>query len=256
MTARLGRMFLTGIASGAILATVTLFASNSANAEELATAAASSLEEESFGQNVDAAHIAITSAPPTGQVLAMTRTPTGELIPLGEYALDLNGPAQPNGNTNETATPYLIDFNQWVSCFSLNNEGEVFASYSHPYNGGRQDVRLKCGNSTWGYKHIRLNHEADWQEKYNTARDRGWNPELQGMNGWDDLMAEGAGNAIRFWTYAGPVSNNTKCTVGELVFVEWNGSTWTIVYEFRAVAAFATNSDKLISTYPTRHATC
>lgn len=50
-------------------------------------------------------------------------------------------------------------------------------------------VNLKCGDSTYGYKHIRAEHESQWQDVLNTARARGWQSAQYGVESWDDLMS-------------------------------------------------------------------
>jgi hypothetical protein len=155
-------------------------------------------------------------------------------------------------------------FDQWFRCFSLNQKDDSFSLYTFYDNGNFQDVRLKCGEQNdatgteWGYKHIRAGKEGSWQDKLNAARDKGWVPESQNVEGWDDLMNIGAGTSITYWNYASPIKgNNTRCTVSNLSFarIDSNGS-WQIVYDFNVVAVFAINSDRLITAYPTGSSVC
>lgn len=120
---------------------------------------------------------------------------------------------------------------------------------------------MKCGEHNeltdkgYGYKHVRAGHEGDWQAKLDDAVATGWVPESQGIEGWDDLMATGAGNSITYWDYRSPIKgNNTRCTVSTVTFVDT--SDWSIEYEFKAVAVYGENSDRLITAYPTGASTC
>ena len=155
-------------------------------------------------------------------------------------------------------TPNLIDWNQWFGCFSLNNEDDVFAEYVFWWDGEGQDVRLKCGNEYWGYKHIRSGHEADWQNKLNAARAAGWNigPVANGGS-WDDFMSEAAAVSI-LWPDPSSINNNpsnvTTCVIGNLGF--FNLQTSELVYQFNAKVIFANDSDRLITAYPTSGASC
>lgn len=179
----------------------------------------------------------------------------GQVIPvddayLAEHTLNLEAPAEPEEGT---VAPYLIDFNQWVDCFSLNNENGVFAEYRNIEDG--HDIRLKCGNDSWGYKHIRLGKEADWQAKLNGARAAGWVSETQGIESWDDLMASVAGISITWPDYDRENTlAQTKCGVSEAIFR--STETGEIVYSFYARAAWATNNDRLLTAFPQSGSTC
>lgn len=170
----------------------------------------------------------------------------------------------PSGATASRGTevaPQLIGFNQWVDCFSLNNENGVFAEYNHFYDGVGQDVRLKCGNNTWGYKHIRSGTKGDngkeslWQAKLDGARAAGWDAEAQGVESWDDLMAASAGNVITWPEYraVNPVNKKT-CGVTEIIFVNMN--TGEIVYSYLDLVIWSNTNDRLLTTYPQPRSTC
>lgn len=200
------------------------------------------------------------------QIAVFTRDASGALVALEDVVSSTSlSVEEPNTTDPDVVSPYLIDFNQWFSCFSLNNKDDVFAFYTFYRDGSGHDVRLKCGEQNdvtgngWGYKHIRAGKEVSWQDKFNIAISKGWIPESQGMEGWDDLMHAGAGSAITYWNYASGIKgNNTRCVVGELVFAKaTTGGNWEIVYEFNVVAVFAWgNSDRLITAYPTGSSTC
>jgi hypothetical protein len=169
-------------------------------------------------------------------------------------------PDEPTSSPTDTATddvmtPYLIDWNQWFGCFSLNNEDDVFAEYVHWWNGVGHDVRLKCGTSSWGYKHIRAEHESDWQNQFDAARAAGWDPANDGMESWDDLMAFGAGNAITWPEFKGGNSiSQTSCGVTEIIF--FRTSDGAPVYSFRTRAGWSDTNDRLITAFPQNSVVC
>ncbi|MDR2294402.1 MAG: hypothetical protein LBE05_04270 [Microbacterium sp.] len=112
-----------------------------------------------------------------------------------------------------------------MSCFSLNNpQSNPYASYTVYKDGAQYDFNLRCGehfgpNNGWGYKHIRAEHEKDWQKLYDSAKGTGWVPEEQGIEGWDDLMAAGTGMATSFWLYANlQKPNNKGCIIGNVAW--------------------------------------
>lgn len=117
------------------------------------------------------------------------------------------------------------------------------------------DVNLKCGTNGWGYKHIADEHDTHWEGKWNQAVAAGWDPGVQGLQSWDDLMAVGAGVAITWPEYLrGNPLNNTTCAVSDVYFV--NTDTGLPVYTFKARAAWANDSDRLITAFPQNGATC
>lgn len=154
----------------------------------------------------------------------------------------------------------LINFGQWVSCFSLNSSEDVYAEYVHWWNGSSHDVRLKCGEGNryngWGYKHIRDGKEADWQAKLDGAKRAGWLPGSQGVESWDDLMAGAAAAAVTFPEYKGGNSaSDTSCGVTTIYFGRVSNPQ-EVVYSFRVRAAWANNSDRLITAFPQSGASC
>lgn len=180
-----------------------------------------------------------------------------------QYMLDVT---QPSTTTPEDEfdnfTPQLIDFPQWVSCFTQNNSDDVFALYTSYHNGQAHDVRLKCGthdpetSNGWGYKHIRSGHESTWQKHLNAARENGWNvgPIANGGS-WDDMMSALTGETIAFPEYVNDSgSNKTRCVNAEFFFGDVQ--TGEITYSMRVTAVFALNNDRLITSYPTTKTTC
>lgn len=155
--------------------------------------------------------------------------------------------------------PQLIDWNQWFGCFSLNHEDDVFAQDVHWWDGASQDVRLKCGTggakTGWGYKHIHGEHERNSQDKFDAARAAGWDPQNDKMESWNDLMAFSAGQAIRFPEFrCGNTVNNSRCGVTIIIFCGVNARVR--VYSFRVRAAWASDSDRLITSFPQDKEVC
>ncbi|QIZ99556.1 MULTISPECIES: hypothetical protein [unclassified Leifsonia] len=153
----------------------------------------------------------------------------------------------------------LINLSQWVSCYTFSIKDEVFAEYTHFWDGFGHDVRLKCGDggtSGWGYRHIEDRHKEDWQSKLDQARAKGWNPAWQGVDSWDDLMAGAVGSVVSWPEYVGgnPTSQ-TKCGVTDLYLVD-RDRPQVVLMIIRVAAVWATNSDRLITAYPTPKASC
>jgi hypothetical protein len=191
----------------------------------------------------------------TGEVALMVKV-NGVAVPLEDAfleaaALDLHAttPTDPH-----TVSPSLINFDQWFRCYSLNEENTVFELYTHYWDGVGKDIRLKCGTSGWGYKHIRERHEGDWQVKMDTARSRGWNAILS-QGSWDDLMNASVASTVIWGEFVGgDALNNTKCSNSTMSFV--NTGTGQVVYEFNVTAVWANDSDRLITAYPTSKFVC
>jgi hypothetical protein len=176
----------------------------------------------------------------------------GQLTDLPDYNLDMVDPAT---LPVDEVSPQLIDFNQWVRCFTQNQADDVFAEYAHWWDGRGQDVRLKCGDSGYGYKHIRERHENDWQNVLNRAVAAGYEPSDQGIDSWDDLMAASAGEAITWPEYRWEnATNQTTCVVAEIYLV--NVDTGQILYSFQSRAAFSNTNDRLITAFPQSQRDC
>ncbi|MGF3053729.1 hypothetical protein ACQUSY_07170 [Microbacterium sp. YY-03] len=146
-------------------------------------------------------------------------------------------------------SPYLLDFGQWVSCIQIGNENDVFMNYQFAKDGQIQDVRLKCGNDYYGYRHIKKKHETDWNKLMTAGEALGWVPESQGIESWDDLMAQSAGMVLFGWQNTGYNPGNSKrCAIAK---VQWyRMDTFQVVLSKRIIVVFATDSDRLITAYP------
>lgn len=194
-----------------------------------------------------------TEASPEDEILMYIKV-DGQPVPVDAYLTENTLDSEPEPEPEPgTVSPFLIDFDQWFRCYSLNMEDEVFAEYRHLADG--HDIRLKCGDSDYGYKHIREGKETAWQNKLNDARAAGWVSQTQGIESWDDLMASVAGIAITWPDYVGanPL-NQTKCGVSEAIFRSTD--TGEIVYSFYVRSAWATNNDNLITSFPQSTSTC
>lgn len=183
----------------------------------------------------------------------------GQLVDVGDrfrsHVLDLDQPAK----SAPDLAPRLIDLSQWVSCYTFNMKDEVFAEYTHYWDGVGHDVRLKCGDygtSGWGYRHIEEGHKSDWQTKLDQARAKGWNSQWQGVESWDDLMAGAAASAITWPEHVGSNAvSKTKCGITDLYLVDRNRPQ-VVLMVIRVAAVWATNSDRLITAYPTQKTVC
>ena len=150
----------------------------------------------------------------------------------------------------------LIGWNQSFGCDVLNNENDVFATYWFPWDGRVNGVRLKCGTSSWGYKHIRERHESQWQATLDSARAHGWNSAAFGVNSWDDLMS-GTTSAVVADPGLGLTHiavSNKWCT--KAMFGLWDTNYKRIVYDFGVETVWASDSDKLITSFPSNRKVC
>lgn len=168
-------------------------------------------------------------------------------------ALHLHPPAAPDAGKT---TSRLIDWNQWFGCFSLNNANDVFDRYWFPWDGRLNAVNLKCGDSTFGYKHIKEGHESQWQDVLNRARSLGWPAAQFGIESWDDMMS-----GVTSGVVADPGLGLTKkavsnkwCTKAD--FGLWDITQKRIVYVFGVEAAWASDSDRLITSFPSTRKVC
>lgn len=182
----------------------------------------------------------------------------GQLISIDDALDDVSLHEQGFGSAG-TVSPQLIDFGQWWGCWNQNDSSLIFGEYTFYWNGAGHDVRLRCGEDTsgvgWGYKHITVKHEADWQAKYDEAISLGWNPAADGLGSWDDLMHVATGTAITYPGFVGDVaSNNTRCVVARVYFVERDTGIPALIFNSRAV--FAVDSDRLITAFPQSSSTC
>jgi hypothetical protein len=107
-----------------------------------------------------------------------------------------------------------------------------------------------CGNTSWGYKHIEAGHSTDWQNKLDQIRELGYGFDIT----WDDVMAAGiwAGLSWPDYTRFKPASNSA-CVVGELAYFT---DDFEVIQSFNVTTAFATDSTRIITSYPASSSTC
>lgn len=178
-----------------------------------------------------------------------------EYFPIDETSIDrLDDSALQGGPsaepTNPEITPYLIDPIQYAQCFVLNMEELNFAAF-HFYNAGVLTTKeLKCGTAGWGYRHIKANHETDWQNKLNQLKAV---TTYANSLSWDDMATNGIMAALqaRIYMNATPAQNK-ECVVGQLTWVEMG------VEKFRMtlVVSYATDSTRIITAFPQSALTC
>ncbi|TIH36139.1 hypothetical protein [Subtercola vilae] len=192
----------------------------------------------------------------TGAVTMMVRV-NGQEVPFDSsfptQPLHLHGtpPIQSTGpHTN------LINFDQWYGCYTLNHDDDIFATFYTPSQNEQpgREINLRCGNSSYGYKHIESGKKADWQAKFDGAVNAGWIPQSQGMQSWDDLMAVAAGDAISYPNFSTVNQfNQTTCAV---VNVDFYKEGVGLVYTFNARAAYSNTNDRLITAFPQSSTIC
>ncbi|GAA0439106.1 hypothetical protein [Leifsonia naganoensis] len=172
---------------------------------------------------------------------------------LEEHALELNEAAP-----EQEPSTRLIDWNQWFGCYSLNNANDVFANYMFWWDGAGKNVRLKCGEgdarSGWGYKHIRDGKESQWQTKLDAARAAGWNSSAVKVESWDDLMSGASAAVILYPDYIRRDTVSNKWCANNLFYLQ--DANGNVRYKFQVEVAWASDSDRLITSFPSNRAYC
>ncbi|UFS57608.1 hypothetical protein [Subtercola endophyticus] len=192
-------------------------------------------------------------APTPGADVQMMVRVNGHDIPIDAASLrhaSLHSPSEaPAGGDNSSQN--LLGWDQWFGCFSLNHEDDIFATYYTP------SVDMHAGreiNDSFGYKHIRADKLGVWTDEYDSAVAAGWNPALQNMEDWDDLMSVAAETGIEYPNFqGGSAVNNTTCVNVNLDFVKPGVG---LVYTFNAIAVYSNTNDRLITAFPTTRTTC
>jgi hypothetical protein len=98
-----------------------------------------------------AASVSTTMSEPNDDALRLQVVVNGERVEVVGGQLSIEEPSPP---ADGEVTPQLINFDQWYRCFTLNKENEIFAEFTHYWDGIGHDANLKCGTSSYGYKHI------------------------------------------------------------------------------------------------------
>ena len=140
----------------------------------------------------------------------------------------------------------LIDFPQWVQCFTINDSEMVIREYVHFWNGIPQTKRLRCGTAeSFGYKHIRAEKEQLWQSRLNTITPSGLFPNVS----WDDLMNAAVVNALMVPDFAQDQSGGKRCLVIKMGFYNQYGVLLD-AYDIRTIISLT--NDRVITAFPLR----
>ncbi|KZX21383.1 hypothetical protein [Rathayibacter tanaceti] len=133
----------------------------------------------------------------------------------------------------------------------------------HWWSGEHWDYQLRCGQPDdasgkggWGYKHIREDHEQNWQDKFNEGLALGWVPESQGFESWDDLMATSGGNAGLWPDHMRAVDpkGGTTCLIAIGVFYDAFSGAELGTFNYRTI--FSNTTERLITSFPQSGTTC
>lgn len=140
----------------------------------------------------------------------------------------------------------LIDFPQWVQCFTINDSDMVIREYVHFWNGIPQTKRLHCGLAeSFGYKHIRAEKEQLWQSRLNKITPSGLFPNVS----WDDLMNAAVVNALIAPDFAQDQSGGKRCLVIKMGFYNQYGVLLD-AYDIRTIISLT--NDRVITAFPLR----
>lgn len=145
-----------------------------------------------------------------------------------------------------SANSRLIDFPQWVQCFTINDSEMVIREYVHFWNGIPQTKRLRCGTAeSFGYKHIRAEKEQLWQSRLDRITPSGLFPNVS----WDDLMNAAVVNALMVPDFAQDQSGGKRCLVIKMGFYNQYGVLLD-AYDIRTVISLT--NDRVITAFPLR----
>lgn len=175
----------------------------------------------------------------------------GSFTPVPEEVfLDLDSTPSSTSEQPGQAGTYLISFPQWFSCFTLNDESELFAQFTYFRGATQYTKQLRCGTAGWGYKHIMDRHQQDWQNKLDVIQSLGMGLEYS----WDDVMAAGAYASLDYSDFIRVMpESNKECAVGELAYLRSDG---TVLQYFNVTTVIATDSSRIITSYPSSKSVC
>lgn len=164
---------------------------------------------------------------------------------IGSAFLDLQGtPAQP-ATGKQTR---LLGWNQWFDCYVNANSNLLLATYAWFWDGFRNDVTLRCGNDSFGYKHIATAHGSDWENKMASAVSKGWNPQQQAVNSWDDLMPLATAVTVSWPDNYVNQSGNKTCIASQVWFLRT--SDHQVVDNFWVRVVFGDYTRNIITSFP------
>lgn len=151
-----------------------------------------------------------------------------------------------SATTAPTPNSRLIDFPQWVQCFTINDSEMVIREYVHFWNGIPQTKRLRCGVAeSFGYKHIRADKEQLWQSRLDRITPSGLFPNVS----WDDLMNAAVVNALMVPDHAQDQSGGKRCLVIKMGFYNQYGILLD-AYDIRTIISLT--NDRVITAFPLR----
>lgn len=182
-----------------------------------------------------------TEATDTGEGVWAVVTDAGA-VPVAPGVIDMEPPSsaeEPGG-----PTPYLIDFGQWVSCFTLNQEGMNIRNYTFYWNGEAQNISLLCGTDSYGYKHITNEHEDDWLAVQVAAGDEGAD------YSWDDLMSAGAEASITYPSWVTGPTSGKFCGEAEIAWFPNGDPNSVPTYTQRVLTRWSDTNKTVITSYP------
>lgn len=202
---------------------------------------------------------AVTGVPEPETLQLMSQTADGNWVPVAPSPFELNNPDEPSsGGGDGTVTPYLIGFDKWAQCFTLNQAGTVFATYTWLNDAGKPiPITLQCGNDAYGYKHmLKGKKDVSWGNVLKAARAKGWESENYRVNTWDDLMNITTANLIGVPGdyYDKSKVSNKACTNG--AYALWSTVTHKKVHEFRVEVVWSMNNKRVITAYPSSRSYC
>jgi hypothetical protein len=173
----------------------------------------------------------------------------------GQYNLIQEVPAgKTSANDNDdVVTPNLLDPWQWSQCWVVNDANFVIKTYNRPWNGNTEQITLKCGNTSFGYKHVARptadgGHQEDWQNILDGITPPGTEPSVS----WDDLMSAGIAAALDWSEVVVNQSGNKTCVIGTMAWVV-NGQIHS-TYRLRVV--WSNNNMHVITAFPQSSGSC
>lgn len=128
-----------------------------------------------------------------------------------------------------------------LSC-NLGDSNAIIASSKSKYD---KKISLKCGTDGWGYKHIREEHKKDWT-KVNADSVENW-------PFWDDLMWDATSRILKDPDFTLKKPNNKRCYTKS--FKIYYATSKKLV-EFYPTVIVATDSNKIITSFPTKEHLC
>ena len=139
-------------------------------------------------------------------------------------------------------TPFLLDPVDLTACNVLNATNHEVRRIDGVEAGsffGGGSISLTCGNASFGYRHIRDRHEADWRSRLTQAG----TPTAS----WDDYMFY-----VSMLTLVDPDTivgqgDGKLCYTTYIVMVDDN---WVPVVEYRPSVVISTNNRWMITSFP------